>query len=307
MEIHTYLFIVLCFSLVINLYLVLKLLRVRQQLALINDVLADMKAGNLNRRVLVHENDMTKQICYDINRIAAESQARLIQQKQAEQSYKRLMTSLSHDVKTPLASLVGYLEAVENGLVVGREREAYIRIAAEKAQRLKEFVISLFEWVKLDAREQVFHFELADLHELSRSIVADWVPVLENNGLEYEIVIPETVCMILVDSAAYVRILNNLLQNIITHSGAAKIKLSVTEEPEWVSIALSDNGRGILPEELPYIFERMYQCDHSRSAEGTGLGLSIAKELVNGHGGRISVTSTPDIETTFTVLLPKVL
>lgn len=115
MEIHTYLFIVLCFSLVINLYLVLKLLRVRQQLALINDVLADMKAGNLNRRVLVHENDMTKTICYDINRIAAESQARLIQQKQAEQSYKRLMTSLSHDVKTPLASLVGYLEAVENG------------------------------------------------------------------------------------------------------------------------------------------------------------------------------------------------
>lgn len=165
----------------------------------------------------------------------------------------------------------------------------------------------MFEWVKLDAREQVFHFELADLHELSRSIVADWVPVLENNGLEYEIVIPETVCMIRVDSAAYVRILNNLLQNIISHSGAAKIKLSVTEETEWVSIALSDNGRGILPEELPYIFERMYQCDHSRSAEGTGLGLSIAKELVNGHNGRIRVTSTPDIETTFTVLLPKVL
>lgn len=115
MEIHTYLFIVLCFSLVINLYLVLKLLRVRQQLALINDVLADMKAGNLNRRVLVHENDMTKQICYDINRIAAESQARLIQQKQAEQSYKRLMTSLSHDVKTPLASLLVIWRLLKTG------------------------------------------------------------------------------------------------------------------------------------------------------------------------------------------------
>ena len=189
MEIHTYLFIGLCFSLIINLSLVLRLLRVRQQLVLIKDVLADMKAGNLNRRVLAYENDMTKQICYDINRIAVESQARLIQQKQAEQSYKRLMTSLSHDVKTPLASLVGYLEAVESGLVVGEERETYIRIAVEKAHQLKAFVISLFEWVKLDAREQVFHFELADLHELSRSIVADWIPVLENNGLEYEIAI----------------------------------------------------------------------------------------------------------------------
>ena len=84
------------------------------------------KRQNLNRRVLVRESDLTKQICYDINEIAMSNQSRLIQQKQSEQAYKRLMTSLSHDVKTPLASLVGYLEAVESKMVTGAEQEEYI-------------------------------------------------------------------------------------------------------------------------------------------------------------------------------------
>lgn len=307
MEINMYLLIAFLFSLLIIAYLVLKLRRVREQLALIKDALTDIKTGNLNRRVLARENDMTKQICYDINEIALANQARFIQQKQAEQAYKRLMTSLSHDVKTPLASLVGYLEAIENGLVVGEEKEKYIHVVSEKAYHLRDFVISLFEWVKLDAREQIFHFELVDLNELSRNIIADWVSALENSRLEYEIEIPETEYSIRLDPNAYTRILNNLLQNIMVHSKATKIKLSIIESNQQAIITLTDNGRGILPEKIPHIFERMYQCDDSRSSKGNGLGLSIAKELVNAHKGTINVTSTPDFETAFTITLPKAL
>ena len=307
MEINIYLLIAFLFSLLIIAYLVLKLRRVWEQLALIQDALADLKTGNLNRRVLARENDMTKQICYDINEIALENQARLIQQKQAEQSYKRLMTSLSHDVKTPLASLVGYLEAIEHGLVVGEEKEEYIHVASDKAYRLKDFVISLFEWVKLDAREQIFHFELVDLNEMTRNIIADWVSTFENNSLKYEIEIPETEYFIRIDPNAYTRILNNLLQNIMVHSKATQILLNIIESNQQAIITLTDNGRGILPEKIPHIFERMYQCDDSRSSKGNGLGLSIAKELVNAHKGTINVASTPNFETTFTITLPKAL
>ena len=307
MEINIYLLIAFLFSLLIIAYLVLKLRRVWEQLALIQDALADLKTGNLNRRVLARENDMTKQICYDINEIALENQARFIQQKQAEQSYKRLMTSLSHDVKTPLASLVGYLEAIEHGLVVGEEKEEYIHVASDKAYRLKDFVISLFEWVKLDAREQIFHFELVDLNEMTRNIIADWVSTFENNSLKYEIEIPETEYFIRIDPNAYTRILNNLLQNIMVHSKATQILLNIIESNQQAIITLTDNGRGILPEKIPHIFERMYQCDDSRSSKGNGLGLSIAKELVNAHKGTINVASTPNFETTFTITLPKAL
>ena len=307
MEINIYLLIAFLLSLLIIAYLVLKLRRVREQLALIQDALADIKTGNLNRRVLARENDITKQICYDINEIALENQARFIQQKQAEQSYKRLMTSLSHDVKTPLASLVGYLEAIEHGLVVGEEKEEYIHVASDKAYRLKDFVISLFEWVKLDAREQIFHFEIIDLNEMTRNIIADWVSTFENNNLKYEIEIPETEYFIRIDPNAYTRILNNLLQNIMVHSKATQILLNIIESNQQAIITLTDNGRGILPEKIPHIFERMYQCDDSRSSKGNGLGLSIAKELINAHKGTINVASTPNFETTFTITLPKAL
>ena len=124
MEINLYLLLSLLIALLVISYLLGKLHRVRGQLFLIRDALNDIKAGNLNRRVLARESDLTKQICYDINEIAMSSQSRLIQQKQSEQAYKRLMTSLSHDVKTPLASLVGYLEAVESKMVTGAEKRS---------------------------------------------------------------------------------------------------------------------------------------------------------------------------------------
>lgn len=217
------------------------------------------------------------------------------------------MTSLSHDVKTPLASLVGYLEAIENGLVTGTERDEYIHVAADKANRLKDFVTALFEWVKLDAGEQIFHFEIFDINELSRNIIAEWIPLLESAELHYEIEIPEQECAVRIDPNAYTRIINNLLQNIIIHSEADHMTLCIAEDAQRAKITVSDNGKGISPDDLPHIFERMYQCDHSRFAKGNGLGLSIARELVSAHKGKITAASTPGTETSFTVLLPKAL
>lgn len=238
MDINFYLFIVLALMLLIIVYLVSALRRVRTQLALIKDALEDIKGGNLNRRILADENDMTKKICYGINEIAVNSQTQLIRQRQSEQAYKRLMTSLSHDVKTPLASLVGYLEAVENKIVTGEEKDEYIHVAHEKAQYMKSFVENLFEWVKLDSGEQIFHFEKIDLNELSRNIIADWVLVLENNHFEYEFVIPETEYFIRIDVNAYTRVLNNLLQNTIIHSEGDKMKLHIYEDMQQAKIII---------------------------------------------------------------------
>ena len=137
--------------------------------------------------------------------------------------------------------------------------------------------------------------------------MADWVPLLEKHKFTYEIEIPEKEYMIRVDSTAYTRILNNLLQNILTHSAASQVSLIMTETKQQVKIMVSDNGKGISTTDLPHIFERMYQCDHSRSARGNGLGLSIAKELVSIHNGTITVDILLGIGTTFTIIFPKAL
>lgn len=307
MNTSVYLLLILALSLIIIAYLVSVLLRVRIQLTLIKDALEDIKNGNLNRRILTDENDITKQICYDINEIAINSQFQLIQQKQSEQAYKQLMTSLSHDVKTPLASLVGYLEAVESKIVVGEEKDEYIHVASNKAHYLKNFVENLFEWVKLDSKEQVFHFDIFDLNELSRNIISDWIPVLESSHFEYEFDIPEIEYFLRIDANAYTRIINNLLQNIITHSSGNKMTLRIFENKEQAQIIITDNGKGISSDNLPHIFERLYQCDHSRALKGNGLGLAIAKELINAHKGNITANSTPGMGTEFTILLPKAL
>lgn len=303
MNCNVFLFVALCLSLVCVLLLSIKLRRVQESLSVIKEALEDIKAGNLNRRVLAKENDMTKQICYDINRIATTNQSQFIRQQQSEQAYKRLMTSLSHDVKTPLASLVGYLEAVTENLVAGEEKETYIQIATEKAHQLKEFVESLFEWVKLDAGEQVYHFEQLDLNELTRNIMADWIPTLENSHFEYDIDIPENEYFMKIDVRAYIRILNNLIQNILTHSGGNKLTLRITENESQAQLAVTDNGIGISPSNLPHIFERMYQCDDSRLADGNGLGLVIVKA----HKGKIKAESTPSAGVTFTITFRKAL
>ena len=305
MNFNPFLLIALCIMFFIILFLVMKLRRVREQLSIVEEALEDIKSGNQNRRVLAKKSDMTKRICYAINEIAVKNQSQLLKQKQSEQAYKRLMTSLSHDVKTPLASLVGYLEATTNGLVTGEEKESYIRVAVEKAYHLKNFVETLFEWVKLDAKEQVFHFELCDFNELTRNIVAEWVPTLEYRHFEYDFDIPEEEYFLRIDSHAYTRILNNLFQNALMHSGGNKLTLQLSENEQQVKIIISDNGKGIPPSDVPHIFERMYQCDHSRSAGGNGLGLSIAAELVSAHNGKISADSKLDIGTIFTILFPK--
>ncbi|MDO4468354.1 MAG: HAMP domain-containing sensor histidine kinase [Bacillota bacterium] len=301
----SYLFLGLILTGGIIFCLLLKLYRIRQQISLIKEVLEDIKAGNLNRRVLTQDKDETQQICYDINEIAENSQTQLIRQKQAEQAYKSLMTGLSHDVKTPLSSLVGYLEAVENGIVSGEEKEEYIHVAFEKAQHLKHFVENLFEWVKLDAGEQIFYFEVCDINELSRNLMADWIPVLESKGFQYEILIPEQEYQMTVDRNSYTRIINNLLQNILMHSQGNEMKFQILEHSQEMKVILEDNGKGISAEQLPHIFERLYQCDNARSGKGNGLGLAITKELVSAHKGTITVESILDKGTKFIISLPQ--
>lgn len=305
MNFNPFLLIALCITFFIILFLVMKLRRVREQLSIVEEALEDIKSGNQNRRVLARKSDMAKRICYSINEIAVKNQSQLIWQKQSEQAYKRLMTSLSHDVKTPLASLVGYLEATTNGLVTGEEKEAYIHVAVEKAYHLKHFVETLFEWVKLDAKEQIFHFGLCDFNELTRNIVAEWVPALECRHFDYDFDIPEDEYSLRVDPHAYTRILNNLFQNALTHSGGNKLALQLLENEQQVKIIISDNGKGISSADIPHIFERMYQCDSSRSSGGNGLGLSITMELVNALGGKIKVDSKQGMGAIFTILFPK--
>lgn len=302
MGIFCFLFSVIALLLVI--YSVITVCKVKKQISEMLDVLADIKSGNGNRRILAKTHEIVAPLAYEINNIILFYENRISILRQGEEANKRLMTSLSHDVRTPLTTLIGYLDAVHKGVVIGKERDDYIEIARRKSHDLKEYIDVLFDWFKLNSDEFVMKIDTIEAAELTRNILIDWIPIFENKQIEYDISIPEQPFWVRLDSDGYMRILNNLIQNIIAHSHADKIRISLCGFENDIKIQLSDNGIGIKNEDLKHIFERLYKCNKGRSEKGSGLGLSIAYQLTEKMNGKIIAESESTKGTTFTLIFP---
>lgn len=268
------------------------------------DLLADVKNGNGNRRILSAESELTAPLAYEINDIIVFYENRLSAFRQAEEANKQLMTSLSHDVRTPLTTLIGYLDAAHKKIVTGQDRDNYIKIACGKAHSLKEYINTLFDWFKLNSNELAMEIKTVEAAELTRNILIDWIPIFEDKRIDYLIDIPERPFKANLDTDGYTRILNNLIQNVITHSHASKIEITLSEKNKNMQIVLADNGIGIKKEDLKHIFERPYKYDNARSGNSSGLGLSIVHQLVKNMNGDITVKSTKENGTAFIILFP---
>ena len=264
---------------------------VKKQILDISDALEDVKNVNGNRRILSETHELIAPIAYKINDIVLSYESRLSACHQTEETNRQLMTSLSHDVRTPLTTLIGYLDAAHKGIVCGKERDDYIETARRKAHDLKEYIDVLFDWFKLGSNEFSMNISTVDLTELTRNILIDWIPILEDSQVDFTIDIPEQPFRVQIDPDGYMRILNNLIQNVISHSHADKIEIALSGQDGNIKILLSDNGVGIDKEDLKHIFDRLYKCDKGRSEKGSGLGLSIVHQLVEKLNGTITADS----------------
>ena len=283
---------------------VLILHRERRQIKEIAEALADVKNGNGNRRVLANPDQLLSPLIYEINDIILAYEEQIAVFHQTDETNKQLMTSLSHDVRTPLTTLIGYLDAVHKGVVTGTEREEYIEISRRKAYDLKGYIDVLFDWFKLNSDEFAMTIQRTEAAELTRNILIDWIPLLEDQNIEYSIEIPNQAVIANLDPDSYLRIINNLLQNVITHSQADSVDILLTKREDIMQLSISDNGVGIGKEDLKQIFSRLYKCDKSRSDKGSGLGLSIAYQLTEKMGGQLSVESSSGQGATFILTLP---
>ncbi len=278
--------------------------RVKKQISEITDALVDVKNGNGNRRILSATNELTAPIVFEINEIVVAYENRLSSVRHTEEANRRLMTSLSHDVRTPLTTLIGYLDAVNKGIAKGKERDEYFETARRKAHDLKEYIDVLFDWFKLNSNEFAMEINEIEATELTRNILIDWIPIFEDKQIDYNIDIPEQPLRVKLDIDGYMRILNNLIQNIIAHSHADKIEISLSKQGNSMRILLRDNGIGIEKEDLKHIFDRLYKCDKGRSEKGSGLGLSITRQLVEKMNGTITADSVKGKGTEFILLFP---
>lgn len=139
------------------------------------------------------------------------------------------MTSLSHDVRTPMTTLIGYLDALDLKLVSSDKEEQYLRLAKEKAYDLKKYIEVLFEWFRINSDEEQLEIKAVDITEETRRIFLDWIPIIEEHRIGYNIEIPEKAIIVEIDEDCYMRAINNIVQNIFTHSKAANISITASE------------------------------------------------------------------------------
>jgi two-component system OmpR family sensor kinase len=229
--------------------------------------------------------------------------------KQTDALRRELVANVSHDLRTPIASLQGYLETllIKDDVLSPEERRQYLTIALCHSERLGKLVTELFELAKLDSGHTELHREAFAPGELVQDVVLKYQLPAQHDGVRVEAHIPPDLPFVNADIGLIERVLENLLDNAIRHTPqGGQVAVSLTLDADQVAVQVADTGCGIPAEELPYVFDRFYQVKKSEreASDGVGLGLAIAKRILDLHASTIGVASSPLTGTRFDFALP---
>jgi len=222
----------------------------------------------------------------------------------AEQRRRELLANVSHDLRTPLASMQGYLETLllKHGTLPPEEQREYLMTAAKHSERLGKLIRDLFQLTKLEAREVQPECETFALAELVQDVVQKFQLGAAQRGLRLDCRLASEQLKVHADIALIERVLENLIENAIRHTPrGGLVRVGVEPQGERVAVEVSDTGCGIAERELAHVFDRYYRVDRGESGDAgsTGLGLAITRSIVALHGGEIAVRSVVGRGTAF--------
>jgi two-component system sensor histidine kinase VanS len=234
----------------------------------------------------------------------AQNQQQLVQTEMQQKN--ELITYLAHDLKTPLASVIGYLSLLNEAQDMPKEQKAkYTDIALNKAYRLEELINEFFEIARFNLQSIVLNKSRIKLSFMLQQMADEFYPMLAPKGNQVIVNAPDELTL-WGDADKLARVFNNILKNAIAYShDDSIIGISASEQGEEAVVTFTNQGDQIPPHKLDTIFEKFYRLDSARSTDtgGAGLGLAIAKEIVAAHNGSITVKSD-NTQTTFTVIIP---
>lgn len=259
-----------------------------------------MAEGNFETRVDVLAQDEIGSLARSINELASEL-------KRYRDTRSEFFANISHELRTPITYLEGYSKVLSDGMYnTEEENKKYLGIIHHEAGRMKHLVEDLFELSKMEEGKVSLSMEWMDLSEALKSAVEKTELKIKEKGLELECHFESHLPYIVGDGKRMEQIFINLLDNAIRYTEAGKISVCMYRASSNIIVEISDTGAGIPEEDQPYIFERFYRVEKSRSRElgGTGLGLSIVKKLVDLQGASIRVQSTVGAGSTFILTFP---
>ncbi len=272
----------------------------------ISEAVQNISEGDLNTVIDVIGDDEFSSMAANLNHMAADIKKLMEKERESERTKNELITNVAHDLRTPLTSIIGYLELLAgNQQVPADMQHKYIEIAYGKSRRLQKLIEDLFGFTKLNCGKIAMHVGQIDIVKLLGQLVEEAYPNFVEKGLSYDLQSNVPAKIINADGNLLARLFDNLIGNAIKYGADGKrVLVKIHAEGETVTVSVTNYGYVIPADELPLIFNKFYRVEQSRSSStgGTGLGLAIAKEIVDMHGGTISVASDFN-GTVFTVKL----
>ncbi|MGD9134029.1 MAG: ATP-binding protein [Desulfobacterales bacterium] len=302
----------LLFALITGLLLFAYLTRRLKRLAKAMDSF-DMTQTTSRLQSIVRENgqhgDEIDRLAFTFRHLVERIQIQMENLKQADRLRRELVANVSHDLRTPLATLQGYVETLllKNKSLSEKERKHHLEIAIQHCQRLSNLVDELFELAKLDSREIEVQSEPFNINELAHDVVQKFNLSAEERQITIQIDHNPQLPFVNADIAMIERVIENLLDNAVRHtSPGGSIRLTLSAQNGNISVRVSDTGCGIAAEDLPHIFDRFYHRDRTQESKTgySGLGLAITKRILELHNKTIIVESKAGSGTTFTFFLP---
>lgn len=269
--------------------------------------LKEISTGDLSYRIPKKSEDELGTLAGNINFMAQEIQIKIENERKAEKTKNELITNVSHDLRTPLTSVMGYLGLVKDGKYSDeKEMKEYLSIAFNKAERLKILIDDLFEYTKLTNANVNIELRKVNLNEFLEQLIEELRPYYEENELTLKVFLPEEKVYVNVDTNKMLRVFENLFTNAIKYSRKpSDVKINLEKFTETAVFSISNIGESLSKEKLSRIFERFYRADEARnsSVSGSGLGLAITKNIVELHGGKVWANCEGE-SITFYVQLP---
>lgn len=270
--------------------------------------IGSFELGNLNVRLTDHASDEIGRITATFNRMTEKISQQFSREQAYQEQRRQLISDVSHDLRTPLTSIIGYTESLENGIYeTPGEQRNFAGIIHKKALYMDKLLDELLEFSRMESES--FELQLAEtnLAELTREILIEYLPLIKEQDISLQVDIPDSPVFAKVDPNRISRVLRNLIDNAIKYGSQGKyLRVAVTSTGTTIGIEVEDHGPGISEAEQVKIFDRFYRIDKGRNsaAGGAGLGLAIAREIVRKHGGQIRVTSEKGKGTILSVELP---